>query len=364
MAEEYPLIDRDSRELLGYLNQFPDREALVLYREEVERERKADLQEAVQFLRDETHPDLDSLAQALAQQRAQVIACLHAHGCRIAVAGTCPNGKPEQQTRLFSWYRELVGNADIIARRLQIFATTFYVDIGDPDLAVRVMNDVRYILPHILALSTSSPFWDGSVTGLKSYRQVLRDALLRTDLPPYFESTRDYQDYMDTLIQTNCIKSPADVRWDVCLDASGLGLVFSVCDAITLLPDVITIAAILQSIVAWMADLRLRNMHFRIYSRQLIMENKWRSLRYGTEGRLIDFGKEQEIPLDRLTWELGHLLEPYADALGTLRHIERAFEIVDQGSSADRQLAVWQESGQDMARVIDFIADTSEEALA
>ncbi len=361
VEEEYPIIDQATGELLGYLNQFSDRDPLVFYQEKVEKELGPQLQIVTDRLHSGSHPDLDSLAQAVKDQRRQVAEFLQQHGCRMAIAGTHLDSKPQEQTRVFRWYSDLVGQVGVVARRMQIFATTFAVGIEDPELGVEVMNGFRYLVPHILCLSTSSPFWSGEVTGLKSYRQVIRDSLLRTNLPPYFGGTGQYQEYLDTVIQTNCIRKPSDIRWDVRLDTERQELIFSMCDAITRYSDLVAIAGLLQAVVAWLADLRLRNMHFRTYERMLIMENKWRAIRYGTQGRLIDFGKEQEVPLQRLIWELLGIVEPYADALGTLRRIEHVFTIAEEGASADGQLRIWEESGQDLGKVINYIADVSED---
>ncbi len=361
VEEEYPIIDRASGELLGYLNQFPDRNPLVFYQEDVEKKLRPPLQSVTELLHSDSHPDLPSLAAAVKKQRGQVAAYLQQHGCRMAIAGTHVDSKPHKQTRVFSWYSDLVGQVGVVARRMQIFATTFAVGIEEPELALEVMNGIRYLLPHVLCLSTSSPFWSGEATGLKSYRQVIRDSLLRTNLPPYFEGIGQYQEYLDTVIQTNCIQKPSDIRWDVRLDMERQELIVSMCDAVTRFTDLVAIAGLLQAVVAWLSDLRLRNMHFRTYDRLLLMENKWRAIRYGTQGRLIDFGKEQEIPLLRLTWELIGLVQPYADALGTLPQIEHAFTIVEEGASADGQLRVWEESGQDIGAVINHIAEVSEE---
>lgn len=362
VREEYPIIDSGSRQLLGYLNQFTDRVPLVIYNEETENERKEDLQGAIQYLQSDYHEDVTSLAQALRDQRGQVISHLHSKGCRAAVAGTHPNSDPQAHTRLFNWYSDLVGEVNIISRRLQIYATTISVGIEDRNLAISVMNSLRYLLPHVLCLSTSSPFWNGESTGLKSYRQVLRDSLLRTDLPPYFTGVGEYEDYVNTLVETNCIKSPDDIRWDVRWDEQEAAMVFSICDAITRLDHLVTIAALLQSLVGWCADLRLRNLQFRTYDRLLIMENKWRAIRYGTEGSLIDFGKELEVPFPRLMWELGTLIQVQADSLGTLRSIEDLVDIAERGSSADHQLRVWTESNCSIEAVVDYLADATEES--
>lgn len=364
VSEEYPIVDAESRALLGYINQFPDRVPLVFYDEKIEREREPALAGIVDLLEHKFHPNVHDLVESVKQQRAQVAGFLREHGCRMAIAGTHPDSQPKQLNRLFTWYTELVGQVDIVTRRLQIYSTTIDVKIESPAVAINVMNGCRYLLPHILCLSSSSPFWDGEDTGLKSYRQVLRSSLQRTDLPPYFASMGEYQDYLDTLVDSHCIKSAADLRWDVRLNKSQTYLVFSICDAITRLYDLTAIAALIQCIVAWLSDLYMRNMQFLTYNRVLLMENKWRAQRYGTEGRLIDFGKEIEVPFVRLMWELTQLMQPYADRLGTADLVERINHIAEHGSSADRQRAYWKENDGDMTGLVDFIADASEEDQA
>ncbi|MYD91672.1 MAG: hypothetical protein F4Y08_15290 [Caldilineaceae bacterium SB0662_bin_9] len=359
VAEEYPVVDAESRQLQGYINQFPDRDPIVIYEEETERVLKPELAGIAPLLDMDFHPDVESLGQALARQRAEVADLLDKVGCRMAIAGTHPDSMPQTRTRVFTWYSELVGEVAVVARRLQIYATTFHITIGDPDLTISVMNGMRYLLPHVLCLSTSSPLWSGELTGLKGYRQVLRDSLQRTNFPPRFASRNSYQEFLDTLIQSNSISSSEAIRWDVRVNRNCDGLIVSVCDAITKLDDLLTIGALLQGIAAFMASLTLNNQQFRTYDRILLMENKWRAMRYGTEGRLIDFGKEAEVPLNRLMWELGELVLPFAETLNGTRYIERVHDLVEGGSSADRQIAVWQSSGESMQAVVDHIVSES-----
>ena len=359
VAEEYPIVDAESRQLQGYINQFPDRDPIVIYEEETERALKPELGGIAPLLDMEFHPDVECLGQALARQRAEVADRIDKVGCRMAIAGTHPDSMPQTRTRVFTWYSELVGDVAVVARRLQIYSTTFHITIGDPDLAISVMNGMRYLLPHLLCLSTSSPLWAGELTGLKSYRQVLRDSLQRTNFPPTFESRNAYLEFLETLIQSNSIGSSEAIRWDVRVDPSGHTLIISICDAVTKLDELLTIGALLQGIAAFMVSLILNNQQFRTYDRVLLMENKWRAMRYGTEGRLIDFGKETEVPLNRLMWELAEIVLPFAETLNSTRYIERVHDLVERGSSADRQIAVWRASGESVEAVVDHIVSES-----
>ncbi len=201
-------------------------------------------------------------------------------------------------------YRAIMDDMQMIARRLLGFGLRVHIGVEDRELAVDVMNAMRYLLPHILCLSTSSPFWAGRNTGLKSYRSVLLDALPRTGIPGYFSSYQEYRTYIDTLIRTHCIPDARQVRYDIMPHAHFSTLVIRICDMMPSTQDTLAVTALIQATVAWMVDLRLRNMSFRHYERLLIAENKWRAVRYGLEGKLLDFGIEQALPAPELIREL------------------------------------------------------------
>jgi carboxylate-amine ligase len=218
------------------------------------------------------------------------------------------------------------------------------------------MNQATYFMPHILALSTSSPFWLGRTTGLKSYRSVIFEDLPRTGLPEYFNSSADYERYVNTLVKTRCIDEATKIWWDIRPHPRFPTLEFRICDCITRIDEVIAIAALIQAVVAKLIKLRKNNRTWRIYRRGLIEENKWRAIKDGIEGKLIDFGKEEEIPFRFLIEELLAIVDDVVDELGSRQEIEYIRTIVKDGSSADRQLRKYQETGS-LEAVVDMLAE-------
>jgi carboxylate-amine ligase len=223
------------------------------------------------------------------------------------------------------------------------------------------MNVARYFVPHVLTLSTSSPFWMGRTTGLKSYRSVVFKNFPRTGTPPIFGSWNEYQATLDALVRTGCVPDGSKVWWDVRPNHSYPTLEFRVCDVCTRVDEAICVAAILQAIVAKLWKLRFDNLTFRVYPSTLIEENKWRAVRYGIEGKLVDFGRGQECPARDLVRELIlWFIDDVLDELGSRREVEYAFKILEEGTSADRQLATFKRTNSMNAVVDQLIAETAE----
>jgi carboxylate-amine ligase len=248
-----------------------------------------------------------------------------------------------------------------LAQQLLIFGTHVHIGIEDRDFLIDCSNVARYVLPHILCLSTSSPFWIGRDTGLKSYRSALFRAFPRTGLPPYIASWNAYQAYVRTLVGTGCIPDGSKIWWDVRPHHQFPTLEFRVCDVCTRVDEAVCVAAILQALVFKLWKMRRDNITFRIYPAELIEENKWRAVRYGLEGNLIDFGRETELPAPTLIREfLDWFLGDVVDELGSRKEVEYAYYILEHGSSADRQLVTYRETG-DLKAVVDrLIAETEE----
>jgi carboxylate-amine ligase len=244
----------------------------------------------------------------------------------------------------------------LLAQRLLIFGMHVHVGIPDPDLRIDIMNQMSYVVPHILALSTSSPFWMGRHTGLKSYRSVIFEDLPRTGLPEYFDSAQQYDRYVDLLVKTGCIGEPTKIWWDIRPHPKFPTLEFRICDCTTKVDEVIAIAALFQAVVAKFIQLRKNNQTWRIYRRSLLAENKWRAVKDGVDGKLIDLGKEQEVPLRFLMEELLDLVDDVVDELGTRPDIEYIRTILKEGASADRQLRKYQETGS-LEAVVDMLAE-------
>jgi carboxylate-amine ligase len=225
------------------------------------------------------------------------------------------------------------------------------------------MNDARYFLPHLLALSTNSPFWLGKDTGFKSFRTRVFGRFPRTDIPELFETASDFDDYVRVLVKTGSIDNGRMIWWDVRPHPVFSTIEFRVCDVPMRADESIAIAALVQAICATLYELRTRNMGWRRYRRALIAENKWRATRYGIDGKLIDFGKEEEVPFRDLATELLELVDDVVDDLGSRGELETIRWILDNGTGADRQLGVWNASGQDPKAVVDFICDETAHGL-
>jgi len=212
----------------------------------------------------------------------------------------------------------------------------------------------------VLALSTSSPFWMGTKTGLKSYRSEIFKKFPRTDIPDYFGSWSDYENYVALLIKTGCIDNAKKICWDVRPHPFFSTLEFRICDIPSRVDEVIAIAALFQAIVAKLYRLYRMNMGFRLYRRALIQENKWRAVRWGLDGKLIDFGKQKEVPIRDLVLELLDFVDDVVDELGSRKELEYVHTILESGTSADRQIRTFDETG-DMNAVVDrIIAETME----
>jgi carboxylate-amine ligase len=352
IEEEYQIIDPESRELTSYIQEFLESGAVVL-RDQVRPEfLQSQIEVGSQVCR-----NIKEARQEVIRLRRMVSDVAESKDRRIISAGTHPFSRwIEQDITARDRYYGLAKDMGYVARRLLIFGTHVHIGIEDPELRIDIFNQVRYFLPHILALSTSSPFWQGRDTALKSYRSVIFEDLPRTGIPGHFDSHADYDRYIQTLTKTNCIDDPTKIWWDVRPHCKFPTLEFRICDACTKVDEVIAIAALFQAVVAKLAQLHRNNQTWRSYRPELIAENKWRAIRDGVDGKLIDFGIEQEVPLRFLMNELLDLIEDVADELDSRREIEYVRTILSEGTSADRQLRVYRETG-DLRAVVDHLAD-------
>jgi carboxylate-amine ligase len=232
----------------------------------------------------------------------------------------------------------------MLARSLLIFGMHVHIGIENRETQIQIMNVIRYFLPHILCISTNSPFWMGMETGLMSYRSKLFERFPRTGIPDYFSSWSQFESYVDILMRTGCIDNPKKIWWDVRPHPKFPTLEIRVCDLPMRVDETIAIAALIQAIVAKLYKLFAQNLTFRVYPRILLVENKWRAVRYGLEGKLIDFGKQKELPAADLIRELLEFVDDVVDELGTRRYIEYIYQILEMGSGAQRQLRIWRET--------------------
>ncbi len=353
VEEEYQIIDPETRELKSYITQLLNEEGMI-----IDREVKPELLQSQVELGTKVCQNLDELHDELARQRGAICYLAEQKGLRIVSAGTHPFSHwKEQMVTPKDRYMGSIKELGDVGQRLLIFGMHVHIGIEDRDFAIDCMNVTRYLVPHILALSTSSPFWNGRNTDLKSYRSVVFSDLPRTGLPDYFRDWSAFEKFVHSLVNTDCIPDGSKIWWDVRPHFLYPTLEFRMSDAVTTIDEALAIAALLQAIVAWLWDLRQHNMTFRLYRRDLIEENRWRAVRYGLDGKMIDWGKEKEVPARWLIRELLRLVDPYVDQLGSRKYIEHIYTILEHGASADRQLRVYKESGGDLKAVVDYLIE-------
>ena len=293
------------------------------------------------------------------------------HGLAPIAASTHPFSEwQDQQHTDKERYHILARDMQAVARRLVICGMHVHVGLEDDELRMDMLNQVTYFMPHLLALSTSSPFWRGQNTGLKSYRLSVFDELPRTGLPESFDSFLEYQRHLDVLLRAGVIEDPSMLWWDIRPSAKFPTLEMRITDVCTRLDDAITIAALYYAILGMLRRLRRDNQRWRCYAAMLVNENRWRAQRYGLDEGLVDFGKGELVPCPVLLEELIALVEPDATAMGCLDEILMARDIVSRGTSAHRQLAVYEDvlakGGDDkqaLVAVVDMLITETVEGL-
>lgn len=286
----------------------------------------------------------------LANLRRTITGIAQSHGLLVIAASTHPFAAWQQQKftekeRYRILERDLAG----VARRMLICGMHIHVGIDDDDLRIDMMNQIPYFLPHLLALSTSSPFWEGSKTGLRSYRLTVFDNLPRTGLPPEFSSYAEYQRSLDTIIDTGMIEDATKIWWDLRPSARFPTVEVRICDVCPRLEDALAIAALIQSLFRLLYNLRCNNQRWRQYDRFLIAENRWRAQRYGVSQGLIDFGRRSVVGFPELIDEFIELLGFHAESLDCLEELKNVRRIVESGTSADRQIATYEKALSDGA---------------
>ena len=300
--------------------------------------------------------DIAEARREILRLRGTIGTLLQNEGLRLVSAGTHPFSHwKDQLVTEDERYKILEEEMQDVIRELLIFGLHVHVGIPDPELRIEIMNEARYFLPHLLALSTSSPFWLGRSTGLKSYRAVIWSRFPRTGIPPEFGSYDEFENYVELLVKTGSIDDGKKIWWDMRPHYLYPTLEFRVCDAATLIDETICIASFVQAICAKLLKLRARNLGFRKYPPHLIAENKWRAMGHGIDGKLIDFGKQTEVPARDLAEELCEFVDDVVDELGTRAETDYVRTILSNGTSADRQLRVFESTG-DLHAVLDMLA--------
>ncbi|MFQ3630262.1 carboxylate-amine ligase [Roseiflexus sp.] len=358
IEEEYQVVDPHTRELRSYITQILDRGRMIL-REQI----KPELHQSMVEVGTQPCRTVHEARAEVVRLRSTIAGLARQHGLTIISAGTHPiSSWMSQEITPFERYKGVVEEMQQLALQLLIFGMHVHVGMPDDEVAIELMNVARYFLPHILALSTSSPFWMGRNTGFKSYRSALFSNFPRTGIPPSFHSAAEFQNYVQLLIRTNCIDDAKKIYWDLRPHPYFGTLEFRICDAATRVDECIALAALMQALAVKLHLMFSENTTFRVYRRAVIMENKWRAQRWGLEGKLIDFGKRAEVEAKALMHELVAFVDEVLDELGSRHDVEYLLKVADGGSSADRQLAVFRETN-DLHAVVDNLVNETLEGV-
>lgn len=341
IEEEYLLVERESGALIteqppGILEKVADLHHGIVARELF----SSQLEIGTGICTDFKHlrADIGLLRLAVTEAAAE-------YGLAPIAASSHPFARPQdQKVTEGARYQALAEDLQGVSHGLVISGLHVHVGIEDPDLRVDLMNQVAYFLPHLLALSTSSPFWDGRDTGLKSYRMAMFRSLPRTGLPEKFDSWAEYRRHVDILVQAGVIEDSTKVWWDIRPSERYPTLEMRVTDLPTRMEDTICVAALYVCLLRMLWRLKLENRRWRSYANFLVSENLWRAERYGISDRLIDFGKGEMVPMPDLVEEMIEVVRPDAEALDCVAQVEHARTICQRGTSADRQLAVYREA--------------------
>jgi carboxylate-amine ligase len=360
IEEEYQTIDPITRDLRSHIDVEILEQGKTLLHESV----KPEMHTSVIEVGTGICKDIRQARTEITQLRRDMIGLAKRNNLRLGAAGTHPFADwRDQSIYPDARYEQIVEDMKMVARANLIFGLHVHVGVEDRETGIHLMNAARYFLPHILAISTNSPFWLGMDTGLKSYRCKVFDKFPRTNIPDYFQSYGEYSTFVDLLVKTNCIDNAKKIWWDIRPHPSFPTLEFRICDIPMRLDETIAIAALIQATVAKLYKLYAANQGFRLYRRALIMENKWRALRYGIDGKLVDFGKGEEVPLRDLMYEYLHFIDDVVDELGTRHEINYIHKILENGTGADRQLKVFRET-DDLKAVVDYIIAETEAGIA
>ncbi|MGH2542646.1 MAG: carboxylate-amine ligase, partial [Ardenticatenaceae bacterium] len=338
----YQIINPETRQLTSYITQFLDGEHTILR----EREIKPELHQSMVELGSNVCQTIQEARVEVVKMRGMINDLARSRGLVIAASGTHPLSHwLDQEITPMERYLGVLEDMQELARQLLIFGMHVHIGIEDPEFQIDVMNVSRYMLPHILALTTSSPFWEGRDTGLKSYRSVIFRRFPRTGIPSTFASYAEYERFVRMLVATNTIPNASKIWWDARPHHQYPTLEFRVADLCTTIDEAICIAAIFQALVLKLWKMRSTNTTFRVYPPALVDENKWRAVRYGIDGKLIDFGRQAELPARQLIHELVEFVDDVVDELGSRSEVEYAYQILEMGTSADRQLRVFRQTG-------------------
>jgi carboxylate-amine ligase len=353
IEEEYQTIDPETRDLRSHIQTEMIQKGRLRLAEHI----KPEMHQSVVEVGTRVCTNIKEAKDGVKFLRREIISLAKQNNLCLAAAATHPFADyREQQIYPDERYHTIVEDLQLVARANLIFGLHVHIGVEDRETSIHLMNAARYFLPHILALSTNSPFWLGMNTGLKSYRCKVFDKFPRTNIPDYFQSWGEYESFVNLLIKTNCIDNAKKIWWDIRPHPFFNTLEFRVADLPMRVDETVALAALMQATIAKLYRLYSANQGFRLYRRALIMENKWRAARYGLDGKLIDFGKQLEVPERDLIHEYLAFVDDVVDDLDSREEIEYIHKILEMGTGADRQLRVFKETG-DLKKVVDYIIE-------
>src|ERR1017187_9787916 len=359
IEEEYQTIDPEPRALRSHIGMEMIEKGRAVLTERV----KPEMHQSVIEAGTRVCRNIQEATHEIHMTRRCLIDLAKQNGLRLAASASQPFAEwSEQGIYPDERYHTIVEDMQMVARANLIFGLHVHIGVEDPETAIHIMNAARYFLPHILALSTNSPFWEGMDTGFKSYRCKVFERFPRTNIPDIYTSWSEFENYVNLLIHTNCIDNAKKIWWDIRPHPHFPTLEFRVCDVPMRLEETIAIAALCQAIIAKLYQLHERNLSFRHYSRSLLMENKWRAARYGLDGKMIDFGKQTEVPARDLIGEILEFVGDVVEELGSREEISYIRRILENGNGADRQLRVFNET-RDLKKVVDYMIEETEHGL-
>jgi carboxylate-amine ligase len=358
VEEEFQLVDPQTRELKSHIEEMMA--AGVHLGEQIKRE----LHQSVVEVGTPICADVREARDNVTRLRRSLISMAEASGARIVAAGTHPfsHWKDQEITGQVR-YTDIVNEMEDLARANLIFGLHVHVGVEDREMQIQIMNGVRAFLPHLLALSVNSPFWCGRKTGVRSVRSTIFKRFPRTQIPDYFHSWDDYAKYVELLVRTNCIDDGKKIWWDIRPHAYFKTLEFRICDIPCRAEETVAIAALCQALVAKLYRLFDSNLGIRTYTRAIVEENKFRAVKGGLDGKMIDFGLRGETSTRSLILEVLHFVDDVVDELGTreeMRFLQSWAATGDTG--ADRQLRVFAATG-DLRAVVDALVDETRRGL-
>ena len=358
VEEEYLLVDRETRGLIVDLPQGLMSECEALCGSQV----TSELLRSQIEIGTKVCSNVQEAREDLVRLRKIIIDVADRHGLAPIATSTHPfSSWREQKHTQKDRYDALTNEMQGAARRLLICGMHVHVGIEDDELRIDLMNQMSYFLPHLLALSCSSPFWEGRDTGLKSYRLTVFDALPRTGVPERFASYAEYQRHIHILTDAGLIEDATRIWWDLRPSARFPTLETRIMDVCTRLDDAVALAAMLVCILRMLYRLRIANQRWRIYTPMLIRENRWRAMRYSFDEGLIDLAKGVVVPFEELLDEMLGLIAEDADALGCEKEVASIRDILARGTSAHRQLRSYElerSAGADRDRALRAVVDT------